>query len=114
MTVRAPGNPPVQDGAHWDPMKDVIGSLCMPAPPAGLEINTSVIFSSVCQGWTSLSHSLTSWTILLSSDQISAKIIADYNTSIQNIKEASFIEDLLRTCKMKRKNTKSYIIFRII
>lgn len=81
MTVRAPSNPSVRDGARWGPMKDVIGSLCMPAPPAGLEINTSVIFGSVCQGWTSLSHSLTSWNISQSSDQISAKITTDYNMS---------------------------------
>lgn len=45
-------NPSVQDGAHWDQMKDEIGSLCMTAYPAGLEINTSVIFSSECQSWT--------------------------------------------------------------
>lgn len=45
-------NPSVQDGAHWDQMKDEIGSLCMAASPAGLEINTSVMFGSERQSRT--------------------------------------------------------------
>ena len=73
MTVRVPSNPSVWDGAHWDQMKDEIGSLCMPPSPAGLEINTRVIFSSVCQTLAFLSHFLTSLYVSLASN-VSTKI----------------------------------------